>query len=227
MDRDRKRSEYITILLLGVITVAAFFIYYHHWTFELPNHPNVDEGITINNVKAMINGKEIYSFNYPHLVFYYGYYCYKLVGAFIEISDLALFLRCCICGFALISNICIFFDIKKITNSNYWGIIGYALSVFSLYSFEYLFYCGPDVMLYGISNLVFLVGINIYYNQDEKLIFQKLYPLMAITIGLAVSAKYHGILLGIFWMCIHLSKKYYKSFKKNLYFLGNCFIILC
>ena len=30
------------------------------------------------------------------------------------------------------------------------------------------------------------------------------------------TAKYHGILFGLFWLALHISKKYWKSYRNNL-----------
>ncbi|MDY3909025.1 MAG: glycosyltransferase family 39 protein [Eubacterium sp.] len=225
----KKMKECNKIMLLIFFTfVFAFILYYKHWTFELPLHPNIDEKTTINAVRSMLSSDSYtYSaFNYPHLTFYYGMFWYKLVSAFCTISDLTLFLRAVICGFALISNICIYFAVKRLTGSRKWGYIGLLISIFSLYQMEYLYYSGPDTMLYGCANVVILLGIIIFKEEDSKKSLYKWYPLIAIWIGLATAAKYHGILLGMYWLVIHVVKKNHKQLKANLSFILSCFLIV-
>lgn len=210
------------------IFVFAFIIYSFHWKFELPNYPFVDETLITNPVLDML--KSIYAplpFTYPHLAMYVGYFAYKIVSLFINIESFYYyyFIRIIICGTALLSNLCMYFAGKRITGRKRYGYICLLISLFSFYQFDYLWYSGPDVMLYAVSNVIFLVAIEMYYLEDEMKAL-KLYPVIAILIGLAMSAKYHGVLLGALWLSVHVAKGYFKDFQKNKVFLGNCFLIV-
>lgn len=220
-----KKQLYNALGITGIM-LLAFIIYFKHWRYGLPMHWFVDEIITYNGVNGMIGGgiETPLVFNYPHLTFYLGYIAYKFFSLFTVIDDLNFFLRVIICGIALLSNICMFFTARLITGKDFYGFIALLISVFSLYPFEYLYYTGPDVMLYAVANVVFLVALHIYYAEEDLAL--KLYPLIGILIGLATSAKYHGILLGALWLTIHIEKGYIKDIRNNLKFIASCFLIV-
>lgn len=216
-------------ILLCSILLAAFVVYYNHWKFELPLHPNVDENITVYAVRNLVKGDKcllIKNFNYPHIAFYWGALWCKIVSFFKDAFDMVLVLRVVECGFALFTNICIYALIKDVTGSKRWGFIGLLIALFSLYQAQYLYYAGPDAMLYGVANIIFYLGIKIYKEEDIKKVFHRWYPVMAVCIGLAASAKYHGIFLGFYWLIIHVMKKYYKKLQFNLQFVFSCFLIV-
>lgn len=77
----------------------------------MPFHPHADEPIVTDGIMKMI-GDSIQSslpFNYPHLLFYIGYFAYKIGNNFITINDYYYFFRVILCGIALFSNVCMYF----------------------------------------------------------------------------------------------------------------------
>lgn len=215
-------------VLLSLTMGAMFILYFFHWKFCLPLHPNVDENITIRIVQQMLDGNGVLFrvFNYPHLAFYWGGLWCKIVSLFSHSVDIVLVLRIVECGFALLSNIGIYFSIKELTGSKNWAYAGLLIALCSLYQAQYLYYAGPDVMLYGVANITLYLGVKIYKEEDIQKVFHKWYPLMAVSIGLAMSAKYHGILFGFYWLMIHIVKKYAKSIQYNIRFALSCFFIV-
>ena len=221
-----KKIKWVDVVSVTVILVFAFAIYCTHWRYELPFHPHADEPIVTDGIMKMI-GDSIQSslpFNYPHLSFYIGYFAYKIGNNFITIYDYYYFFRVILCGIALFSNVCMYFVGKRITCRKPYGYICLLISLFSFYQFQYLYYTGPDVLLYALANIVFLVAVEMFFADDEKAL--SLYPLIAILIGLAISAKYHGVLLGALWLAIHIARGYARDIHKNKRFIQNCFLIL-
>lgn len=125
---------------------------------------------------------------------------YRIASDFIDIKDITLFMRIVECGFGMLCNIFMYFTVKELTGSRRWGYIGLLFALFSLYQAEFLYYAGPDVLLYGMASIIIFLGVKIYKEDDEKKVFFLWYPLIAICIGLAVSSKYHGILFGLYWL---------------------------
>lgn len=212
--------------------VVGLLLFYRHWQFELPLYPNVDEMLSLQNIYDLL-GQHLYTgdiyaldfFRYPHLTFYYAAVGARILGKFLSGIDTVVLLRYVVCGTALLSNICIYFTVKIMTGSRRWAYIGFLLSVFSLYGYAYLYYTGPDTLLYAVANVLLLLGCGIYRDQNEERVVYLWYPLMAVCIGLAMAAKYHGIVFGIFWLALHIRKKYWKSHRNNYLFFIDCIVL--
>ena len=213
--------------------LAGIFVFYRHWQFELPLYPNVDEQLSLDCIYNLLN-QHIYAgdiyvldfFRYPHLTFYYAVVGVRILGRLISGADTVILLRYVVCGTAVLSNLCVYFAIKKMTGKSSLGYMGLALSVFSLYGYAYLYYTGPDTMMYAVANVIMLLGCLIYQDVQEDRIIYLWYPLLAICIGLATAAKYHGILFGIFWLALHIKKKYWKKHRNNFVFFLCCIVIV-
>jgi NADH:ubiquinone oxidoreductase subunit 5 (subunit L)/multisubunit Na+/H+ antiporter MnhA subunit len=80
-------------------------------------------------------------------------------------------------------------------------------------------------MLYAVANVILLLGCVIYRDWQEDRVVYLWYPLMAVCIGLAAAAKVHGIFFGLFWLALHIRKKYWKSHRDNFLFVLNCIIL--
>ena len=212
--------------------LAGLLLFYRHWQFELPLYPNVDEMLSLQNIYNLLE-QHLYTgdiyvldfFRYPHLTFYYAAVGARLLGKILSGADTVILLRYVVCGTALLSNVCVYFAMKIMTGSRKWGYIGFLLSVFSLYGYAYLYYTGPDTLLYAVANVLLLLGCIIYQDQNEERVVYLWYPLMAICIGLAMAAKYHGIVFGIFWLALHIRKKYWKSHRNNYLFFMDCIVL--
>lgn len=212
--------------------IAGILLFYRHWQFELPLYPNVDEMLSLENIYNLLN-QHLYTgdiyvldfFRYPHLTFYYAAAGARILGKFLSGVETVVLLRYVICGTALLSNLCVYFTVKVMTGSRKWSYIGFLLSVFSLYGYAYLYYTGPDTLLYAVANVLLLLGCVIFRDQNEERVVYLWYPLMAICIGLAMAAKYHGIVFGIFWLALHIRKKYWKSHRNNYLFFMNCIVL--
>ncbi|MDD6656341.1 MAG: glycosyltransferase family 39 protein [Lachnospiraceae bacterium] len=213
-------------LFVGVL------VFYKHWQFELPGYPNVDEQLSLDCIYNLLN-QHIYAgdiyvlefFRYPHLTFYYALVGVRILGKILSGFDMDTLIRFVVCGTAMLSNVCVYFTVKKLTGSRKWAYIGLVLSVFSLYSFSYLYYTGPDTMLYAVANVIVLLGTILYLDKEEERSVYLWYPLLAICIGLAMAAKYHGILFGLFWLVLHIIKRYWKSYRNNFVFFINCIVL--
>ena len=212
--------------------IAGILLFYRHWQFELPLYPNVDEMLSLENIYNLLN-QHLYTgdiyvldfFRYPHLTFYYAAAGARILGKFLSGVETVVLLRYVICGTAILSNLCVYFTVKVMTGSRKWSYIGFLLSVFSLYGYAYLYYTGPDTLLYAVANVLLLLGCVIFRDQNEERVVYLWYPLMAICIGLAMAAKYHGIVFGIFWLALHIRKKYWKSHRNNYLFFMNCIVL--
>lgn len=223
---QQMRQQLVTMVMIATVLILAFILYYFHWKYELPQHPNIDETITLNNIETLLSGKMVTSFNYPHLPYHYGHIMYRIASDFIDIKDITLFMRIVECGFGMLCNIFMYFTVKELTGSRRWGYIGLLFALFSLYQAEFLYYAGPDVLLYGMASIIIFLGVKIYKEDDEKKVFFLWYPLIAICIGLAVSSKYHGILFGLYWLILHVIKKYIRNMKYNVLFCIDCLLIV-
>lgn len=230
---SKKVREKLAVAAAILITLfIGVLLFYKHWQFELPGYPNVDEQLSLDCIYNLMN-QHIYAgdiyvldfFRYPHLTFYYGVAGVRVLGKLFSGVDTAILLRYLICGLALLSNVCIYFVIKIMTDSRKWSYLGFLLSVFSLYGYAYLYYTGPDTMIYAVANVILLLGCLIYRDALEDRVVYLWYPLMAVCIGLAMAAKYHGILFGVFWLALHIRKKYWKSYRDNFLFFLNCIIL--
>ena len=216
----------IVTLIVGVL------LFCKHWRFELPFYPNVDEQLSLDSIYNLMN-QHIYAgdiyvldfFRYPHLTFYYAVVGVRFLGKLLAGTDTTILLRYLICGTALLSNVCVYFSIKIMTGSRKWGFVGFLLSVFSLYGYAYLYYTGPDTMIYAVANVIVLLGCLIYQDSQEERVVYLWYPLMAICIGLAMAAKYHGLLFGVFWLALHIEKKCWKSYRDNFLFFLDCIVL--
>lgn len=212
---------------------AGLLVFCRHWQFELPFYPNVDEQLSLDCIYNLLNqhlyAGDIYVldfFRYPHFTFYYAALGVRILGRFISGVDTVVLIRYVVCGTALLSNVFVYFVVKMMTGSRKWAYIGLVLSIFSLYGYAYLYYTGPDTMIYAVANVILLLGCLIYQDTQTDRVVYLWYPLMAVCIGLATAAKYHGILFGIFWLALHISKKYWKSYRNNFLFFLNCILIV-
>lgn len=230
---SKKVRAKLTVAAAILITLfIGVLLFYKHWQFELPGYPNVDEQLSLDCIYDLMN-QHIYAgdiyvldfFRYPHLTFYYAAAGARVLGKLFSEVDTAILLRYLVCGTALVSNVCIYSAIKIMTGSRKWGYLGFLLSVFSLYGYAYLYYTGPDTMIYAAANVILLLGCLIYKDVQEDRVVYLWYPLMAVCIGLAMAAKYHGILFGVFWLALHIRKKYWKSHRDNFLFFLNCIIL--
>lgn len=215
------------------LTLAAgMLLFYRHWQFELPLYPNVDEQLSLGCIYELL-GQHLYAgdiyvldfFRYPHLTFYYAAAGARILGKFLAGVDTVVLLRFCVCGTALLSNTCVYFSVKIMTGNRKYAYLGLLLSVFSLYGYAYLYYTGPDTLLYAIANLILLLGCLIWREKEEERAVYLWYPLLAICIGLAMAAKYHGIVFGVFWLALHIGKKYWKRHRNNYLFFLDCIVL--
>lgn len=211
---------------------AGMLLFCRHWRFELPLYPNVDEQLSLGCIFELLN-QHLYAgdlyvldfFRYPHLTFYYAAIGARILGKIFRSTDTVILLRYVVCGTALLSNICIYFSAKILTGSRKWAYLGFLLSVFSLYGYAYLFYTGPDTLLYAVANGILLLGCLILREKDEERAVYLWYPLLAVSIGLAMAAKYHGVVFGVFWLCLHIIKKYWKRHRNNYLFFLDCIVL--
>lgn len=213
-------------LLVGMLLVCR------HWRFELPLYPNVDEQLSLGCIYELLSqhlyAGDIYVldfFRYPHLTFYYAAVGARILGKLLNGTHTVILLRYVVCGTALLSNVCVYFSVKIMTGSRKWAYLGFLLSVFSLYSYAYLYYTGPDTMLYAVANGIMLLGCLILQERDEERAVYLWYPLMAVCIGLAMAAKYHGVVFGVFWLSLHIKKKYWKRHRNNYLFFLDCIVL--
>lgn len=218
---------------VAVTLLAGLFVFYRHWQFELPYYPNVDEQLSLDCIYNLLDqhlyAGDIYIldfFRYPHFTFYYAALGVRILGRLISGVDTVVLIRYVVCGTALLSNVFVYFVVKMMTGSRKWAYIGLVLAVFSLYEYAYLYYTGPDTMIYAVANVILLLGCLIYQDTQADRVVYLWYPLMAVCIGLATAAKYHGILFGLFWLALHISKKYWKSYRNNFLFFLNCILIV-
>ncbi len=211
---------------------AGMLLFYRHWQFELPLYPNVDEQLSLGCIYELL-GQHLYAgdiyvldfFRYPHLTFYYAAVGARILGKFLAGVDTVVLLRCVICGTALLSNVCVYFSVKIMTGSRKYAYLGFLLSVFSLYGYAYLYYTGPDTLLYAVANLILLLGCLVWREKDEERAVYLWYPMLAVCIGLATAAKYHGIVFGVFWLALHIGKKYWKRHRNNYLFFLDCIVL--
>lgn len=212
--------------------LVGMLLFCRHWRFELPFYPNVDEQLSLGCIYELLDqhlyAGDIYVldfFRYPHLTFYYAAVGARILGKLLGGTETVILLRYVVCGTALLSNVCVYFSLKIMTKSRKWAYLGFVLSVFSLYSYAYLYYTGPDTMLYAVANVILLLGCLILQERDEERAVYLWYPLMAICIGLAMAAKYHGVVFGVFWLSLHIGKKYWKRHRNNYLFFLDCIIL--
>jgi hypothetical protein len=232
MKQKIKEKAGMAVLILAAL-LAGILLFVRHWQFELPLYPNVDEQLSLDCIYDLLS-QHIYAgdiyvldfFRYPHLTFYYAMVGVRLLEKLLSGTDTAILIRYCICGTALVSNICIYFTVKIMTEKRRWAYIAFLLSLFSLYGYSYLFYTGPDTMLYAAANVILLLGCVIYRDWREDRVVYLWYPLMAVCIGLAAATKVHGIFFGLFWLALHIRKKYWKSYRDNFLFFLNCIILV-
>ena len=217
---------------IALTLFSGMLLFYRHWQFELPLYPNVDEQLSLGCIYELLN-QHLYTgdiyvldfFRYPHLTFYYAAVGARILGKFLAGVDTVILLRYVVCGTALLSNIFVYFAVKIMTESRKFGYLGFLLSMFSLYGYAYLYYTGPDTLMYAVANGILLLGCLIWRDRSEERVVYLWYPLMAICIGLAMAAKYHGIVFGVFWLALHIAKKYWKSYRDNFLFFLNCIIL--
>lgn len=218
--------------MVAFTLLVGMLLFCRHWRFELPLYPNVDEQLSLGCIYDLLN-QHLYAgdlyvldfFRYPHLTFYYAAVGARILGKIFRSTDTVILLRYVVCGTALLSNICIYFSVKIMTGSRKWAYLGFLLSVFSLYGYAYLFYTGPDTLLYAVANVILLLGCLILREKDEERAVYLWYPLLAICIGLAMAAKYHGVVFGVFWLCLHIGKKYWKRHRNNYLFFLDCIVL--
>lgn len=216
-----------------LMTLAVgILVFYRHWQFELPYCPNVDEQMSMDCIKDLLN-QHIYAgdiyvldfFRYPHLTFYYAVLGVRLLGRLLDGADAVMLARYALCGTALLSNVCVYFAVKRMTGERSLSFMAFVLSVFSLYGYAYLYYTGPDTMIYAVANVIFLLGCLIWKDGCEERVLYLWYPLFAICVGLAAAAKYHGILFGLFWLALHVGRGFWKSYRNNFLFFLDCIVL--
>lgn len=216
-----------------LLTLAVgMLLFYRHWRFELPLYPNVDEQLSLDCIYELLNqhlyAGDIYAldfFRYPHLTFYYAAFGARFLGKILTGVDTAVLLRYVVCGTALLSNVCIYFSVKIMTGRRKFAYLGFVLSLFSLYGYSYLFYTGPDTLMYAVANVILLLGCLIWREKEEERAVYLWYPVLAVCIGLAMAAKYHGIVFGVFWLALHIGKKYWKRHRNNYLFFLDCIVL--
>ncbi len=221
-----------TAAAVTAVLIAGLLVFYRHWQFELPLYPNVDEQLSLDCIYSLLD-QHIYTgdiyvlnfFRYPHLTFYYALAGVRTLGKFMAGTETVILLRYVVCGTALLTNVCVYFAVKKMTGERLLGIAGLVFSVFSLYGYAYLYYTGPDTMIYAVANVILLLGCLIWQDVREDRVVYLWYPLLAVCIGLAAAAKYHGILFGIFWLALHIKKKFWKNYRYNYLFFLNCIVL--
>lgn len=218
--------------IIFVTLAVGMLLFYRHWRFELPLYPNVDEQLSLDCIYDLLNqhlyAGDIYVldfFRYPHLTFYYAAFGARVLGKFLAGVDTVVLLRYVVCGTALLSNVCIYFSVKIMTRRRRFAYLGFLLSLFSLYGYSYLFYTGPDTLMYAVANVIMLLGCLIWKEKDEERAVYLWYPLLAVCIGLAMAAKYHGIVFGVFWLALHIGKKYWKRHRNNYLFFLDCIVL--
>lgn len=226
----QKRTGMAAAIFLTL--AAGMLLFYRHWQFELPLYPNVDEQLSLGCIYELLDqhlyAGDIYVldfFRYPHLTFYYAAAGARILGKFLNGVDMVVVLRYVICGTALLSNIFVYFSVKTMTGNRLYAYLGFLLSVFSLYGYAYLYYTGPDTLLYAVANLILFLGCLIWREKDEERAVYLWYPLLAICIGLAMAAKYHGIVFGVFWLALHIGKTYWKRHRNNYLFFLDCIVL--
>lgn len=226
----QKRTGMAAAIFLTL--AAGMFLFYRHWQFELPLYPNVDEQLSLGCIYELLDqhlyAGDIYVldfFRYPHLTFYYAAVGARILGKFLAGVDTVVVLRYVICGTALLSNIFVYFSVKIMTENRLYAYLGFLLSVFSLYGYAYLYYTGPDTLMYAVANLILFLSCLIWREKDEERAVYLWYPLLAICIGLAMAAKYHGIVFGVFWLALHIGKKYGKRHRNNYLFFLDCIVL--
>lgn len=226
----QKRTGMAAAIFLTL--AAGMLLFYRHWQFELPLYPNVDEQLSLGCIYELLDqhlyAGDIYVldfFRYPHLTFYYAAAGARILGKFLNGVDMVVVLRYVICGTALLSNIFVYFSVKTMTGNRLYAYLGFLLSVFSLYGYAYLYYTGPDTLLYAVANLILFLGCLIWREKDEERAVYLWYPLLAICVGLAMAAKYHGIVFGVFWLALHIGKKYWKRHRNNYLFFLDCIVL--
>ena len=159
---------------VAVTLIAGLLLFYRHWQFELPLYPNVDEQLSLDCIFELLN-QHLYAgdvyvldfFRYPHLTFYYAVIGVRILGKLLSGADTVVLLRYVVCGTAVLSNVFIYFSIKIMTGSRKFGYLGFLLSLFSLYGYSYLFYTGPDTLMYAVANVIMLLGCLIFKDRDE------------------------------------------------------------
>ena len=217
---------------IAITLFAGMLLFYRHWQFELPLYPNVDEQLSLGCIYELLNqhlyAGDIYVldfFRYPHLTFYYAAVGARILGKLLAGVDTVILLRYVVCGTALLSNVLVYFSVKIMTGSRKFGYLGFLLAMFSLYGYAYLYYTGPDTLMYAVANGILLLGCLIWRDRSEERVVYLWYPLMAVCIGLAMATKYHGIVFGVFWLALHIGKKYWKSYRGNFLFFLNCIVL--
>lgn len=231
LQKEWQKKAGMAAAVLVTLSVGLL-LFYRHWQFELPLYPNVDEQLSLDCIFELLN-QHLYAgdvyvldfFRYPHLTFYYAVFGVRILGKFLGGADTVVLLRYVVCGTALLSNICVYFSVKVLTGSRKYSYLGFLLALFSLYGYSYLFYTGPDTLMYAVANVIVLLGCLIWKESDEERAVYLWYPLLAIGIGLAMAAKYHGIVFGVFWLALHIGKKYWKRYRNNYLFFLDCIVL--
>lgn len=211
------KNERIVFILSSIISVSYLYTMVRYLKMGTPYYLHPDEPIVTSRVLSMFsnNTLELSYFKYPGLSFYYGLICLKIISKLFENVGSAYVIRLIYTGTALVSNIFIYFTLNKLFKNRIISCIGFTLALTSLYISQWLYYAGPDVLLYAFGNIVAYLVISLTLSDDDNKNLYLYYPLFAIAIGLATAVKYHGILLYILLLYVHIAKKYYKSYKFN------------
>lgn len=232
MKKEWKKRIGMALAVAGTL-LAGLLLFYRHWRFALPLYPNVDEELSLNCIYQLLDqhlyAGDIYVLNffrYPHLTFYYAAAGVRLLGRFLKGVEQVILIRYVVCGTALLSNVFVYFSVKIMTKSRKWAYLGFLLSLFSLYGYSYLYYTGPDTMMYAVANVILLLGCTLFREQNEERAVYLWYPLLAVSIGLSMAAKYHGVVFGLFWLALHIGKGYWKRHRNNYLFFLDCILLV-
>lgn len=225
----------IEVFILFIIIAIGLYAGSLVWNFGMPQYFMVDEIITIPRVWDMfLNETQLTYFKYPGLNFYYGFIALKLLDTLPgldmgKFNESVYLIRFIYNGSAVLSFLFFYAGVKKLYKSKVMAIAGLCLAVFSLYYAQFIYYAGPDSLTIIFSNIIFFIAVYAYKTPGTK---AHLYLLLAVAIGFIVSAKYHGVILGSYFIFLHMVKRGYKNRKDNLLLLSCGFIaatvfILC
>ena len=220
-------KTYLMLLAMGILCFISAYILFRYLKLGTPFHIHVDEGLVTPFVIKMFNNNtfELNSFKYPGLSYYYGLVLLKVLSPIFTNLDPSYLLRLIYVGTALFSNIFIYFTLNKILKNKFIAGVGCTLSFFSLYIPQWLFYTGPDVLLYAFGNIVLYLFVSLLLSENEEKNIYFYLPILSIIIGFACATKYHGILLYTLVLYAYITKRYYKNYKYNFTLLISTLLI--
>ena len=229
VDVMNKNIKIITFIIILIFSSLFLIILVPHYLKNGLPYLHTDEYITSNKIIDMIKKENFILdyFKYPGFNFYYGIIVFFLLIKLQIVNMVDFFsIRVLYVMTAILSNLILIYVITKITKNIIIGLIVFILSITGFYIYTNLYYAGPDTLMYALGNVIILFIIKIYYSDNsEKNIFLY-YLVYCIIVGIAISTKFHGILLIIPLLILHILKKYYKSYKNNFILFINLIIIL-